>query len=92
MYKSFEELKGAALAPDATQADIDALGEWFEQEANDLHYWNGECWAVDRKLDLNLYPALIHDEAHDIWETVGYAFNKEEAAILAEKIEKERKK
>lgn len=43
-YYSYEELLAAAIAPDATQEDVDALGEWCERFG---HFcFNGYCWDV----------------------------------------------
>lgn len=43
--EQYAELEQAALAPTATQEDIDRLGEWFEQFGE--CYWNGEFYVVD---------------------------------------------
>lgn len=71
---AYEALQAAALKPDATQEDIDALGEWFECYGMD--YWNGSCWAVDEKQDIHL--ARVYKEiAEDEFEHIGYTFARE---------------
>lgn len=71
---AYEELKAAALKPDATQEDIDALGEWFESYGTG--YWNGSCWTVDEKQDIHL--ARVYKEiAEDEFERIGYTFAME---------------
>lgn len=42
---SYDELKNKALATEATQADIDQFGKWFEQYGD--IFWNGEVYAID---------------------------------------------
>lgn len=44
---AYEELVAAATKSDATQEEINALGEWFERYG--MCYWNGTCWVVDKK-------------------------------------------
>ena len=53
---NYKEICEKALAFNATQEDINALGEWFSRHG--MSYWNGECFHVDA--DHNLYP--IHKE------------------------------
>lgn len=66
---TYNELKEKALAFNATQEDINALGEWFSRHGD---HWNGECWTVD--VDHDLYP--IHKEVgYDEYEVVGYTFS-----------------
>ena len=67
---TYNELKEKALAFNAAQEDINALGEWFERYGRSD--WNGECWTVDAYH--NLYP--IHKEVgYDEYEVVGYTFS-----------------
>ena len=67
---NYKEICEKALASDATQEDINALGEWFSRHG--MSYWNGECFHVDA--DHNLYP--IHKEiGYDEYEVVGYTFS-----------------
>lgn len=68
-YYSYQELRAAATAPGATQADIDALGEWFSRYGD--RYWNGECYDAD---GLSLYPVEKWDEEAAQGEIVGYEF------------------
>ena len=48
----YEELRAAAVSPDATQIDINTLGEWFQ--TYDMNSWNGEYFDMDD--GLRLYP------------------------------------
>lgn len=74
---TYNELKEKALAFNATQEDINALGEWFERYG--MSYWNGECFRVDA--DHNLYP--IHKEiGYDEYELVGYTFSSWDERII----------
>lgn len=67
---NYKEICKKALAFNATQEDINALGEWFERYGRSG--WNGECWTVDAYH--NLYP--IHKEiGYDDYEVVGYTFS-----------------
>ena len=67
-YYAYEELREKATANDATQKDINALGEWFE--AHGSMYWNGEYYDAD---GLRLFP-INEEVAEDEWEVVGYEF------------------
>lgn len=70
---NYKEICEKALASDATQEDINALGEWFERYGRSG--WNGECWTVDAYRDL--YP--IHKEiGYDEYEVVGYTFSSKD--------------
>lgn len=74
---TYNELKEKALAFNATQEDINALGEWFSRHG--MSYWNGECFHVDS--DHNLYP--IHKEiGYDEYELVGYTFSSWDERII----------
>ena len=64
----YEELLAAAFADDATQDDINALGEWFE--ANGLRYWNGEDYNIDGYHSIR--PVYEWDEETDTGEIVRY--------------------
>ena len=63
---SYEELKSRALRHDATQRDIDTLGEWFWQYG--LCYWNGEFFSIDK--NNRLFP--VYEEQDDNFEVVRY--------------------
>lgn len=63
----YEELKNKALSADATQDDINTLGEWFECFGG--RYWNGEYYSVEN--GIHLYP-VCHEVDEDEWEIVGY--------------------
>ena len=63
----YEELKNKALAQNAVQEDIDALGKWFEQYG--VEYWNGEYYEIDSNNRLlPMYKQIDEDE----FEIVGY--------------------
>ena len=73
-YYSYQELRAAATAPGATQADIDALGEWFNRYGE--RYWNGECYDCSAPGEptgtLSLYEVIKWDEEADQGQVVGY--------------------
>lgn len=71
-YYNYKSLVAAALAPNATQADIDALGEWFR--AYDQRDWNGECYYVDATH--RLYP-IYREIGEDDYDIVGYTFDRD---------------
>ena len=63
----YDELKNKALGVDATEEDVNKLGEWFEQYGDE--FWNGEYYEVDS--DNRLYPQ--HREVdEDEFEVCGY--------------------
>ena len=63
----YEELAAKALEPDATQEDINALGEWFQSFG--AEYWNGEYFDIDDTH--RLYPVYAEVE-EDEYEITGY--------------------
>lgn len=69
--EQYKELEQAALSADATQDDIDRLGEWFELYGET--YWNGEFYDVDG--DHKIRPIDVEDEDGDFhrtgWELIG---------------------
>lgn len=73
---SYNELLTAATAPDATQADIDALGGWFSRYGE--QYWNGECYDASLPGEptgtRSLYEVVEWDVDTDQGEVVGYQF------------------
>lgn len=64
---NYAELRERATAADATQADIDTLGRWFDLYGSD--YWNGEYYDAD---GISIYPVIVWDDETDQGETVGY--------------------
>lgn len=68
-YYDYKDLLAAATADGATQADIDALGEWFEAHGD--RYWNGEYYDAD---GLRLYPVYTWDAELDQGTITGYEF------------------
>ena len=66
-YYSYEELSQKALAAGASQADVDALGEWFQQYGE--KYWTGECFQIDA--DNSLFP-IYTQIGEDEFEITGY--------------------
>lgn len=71
---NYKELESAALKFDATQEEISALGEWFALYGDE--YWNGECWSVDEKKDLRLYP-IYRTGIDGELEITGYTFSSD---------------
>lgn len=66
----YEMLRSAAIAYEATQDDINALGEWFTQFGKT--YWNGEYYDAD---GLRLFPVYkASGETEDCFEIAGYEF------------------
>ena len=70
-YYNYKPLVAAALSPNATQADIDALGEWLH--AYDRDSWNGECYHVDATHQL--YP--ISRVGYEDYDIVGHTFSSD---------------
>ena len=68
IYYDYKELREKALSPDATQADVDALGEWFRVYGD--RYWNGEFYDADNGRELR--PVYKWDEDLGQGEVVGY--------------------
>lgn len=68
----YSELREKAIH--GTQADVDALGEWFELYGN--RYWNGECYDADDgyRLFKKLECHYDEDGELDFCETAGYEF------------------
>lgn len=68
---SYQELRAAALSPDATQDDLNALGEWFEMYGHSApDAWNGEYWDVD---DGNrLFPIYSEPTEDGDFDIIGY--------------------
>ncbi len=62
----YEELRAAAIAPDAKQEDVDALAEWFERYGD--QFWNGESYDAD---GVRLYP-VYKETADGDFEIVCY--------------------
>lgn len=79
---AYEELVAAATKCNATQEDINALGEWFEHYG--MCYWNGSCWEVDVKNDICL-AQVVKEVAEDEFEVIGYAFSHQ--TVLADSVE-----
>lgn len=68
----YKRLVSAALDANATQADIDALGEWFH--AYGWRDWNGEYYHVDAAHQL--YP-IYREVGEDDYDIVGYTFDRD---------------
>lgn len=73
---SYKELCEKARSHDATQADINALGEWFEKYGAD--YWNGEYFDASLPGEpsgtCRLYPVEERDGELDVGIVTGYEF------------------
>ena len=63
----YQELKEKALSADATQEDINSLGDWFEQYGD--RYWNGEYFRVENGIHLYRIEEEVDE---DEWEVKGY--------------------
>lgn len=68
MY-DYEVLKNKATDFNATQEDINALGEWFENYGMD--FWNGEYFDADD--GKRLFP-IYKEAAEDEYVLIGYEF------------------
>lgn len=66
----YQEFKEKALSKEATQEDINNLGEWFEQHGD--KYWNGEYYSVDNNRLYPIYRRIDDDELEEQYEIVGY--------------------
>ena len=66
----YQELKEKALSVNATQEDIDNLGDWFERYGD--RYWNGEYFTVDNNRLYPIYKRVDDDELEEQYEIVGY--------------------
>lgn len=71
---AYEELVAAATKFDATQEEINALGEWFERYG--MRYWNGTSYEVDAKNDIYLAP-VMKEVGEDEFEQIGFTFARE---------------
>lgn len=69
-YYDYAELLTAATAPGADQAEVNALGEWFEQYG--AIYWNSEYF--DAGDGLRLYRIEEWDDECDQGKIIGYEF------------------
>lgn len=79
-YYAYQELREKAFGADATQEDINALGEWFEQHG--MRYWNGESYDVGQ--GYNLYPIYRWDTDLDQGEIIGFTFDSSDQRIYYE--------
>lgn len=77
MQYDYKELCEKALAFNATQEDINALGEWFSRHG--MSYWNGECFHVDA--DHDLYP-IYKEVGYDEYELIGYTFSSWDERLI----------
>lgn len=66
-YYDYEDLRATATAPNATQADIDALGAWFQ--AHGQRYWNGAYYDADD--GIRVFP-VYQKVGPDDYEITGY--------------------
>ena len=64
-YYAYEDLKAAVIA-DASEANVNALGEWFSSYGSG--YWNGEYYDAD---DFRLYPVYTEVNEDEL-ELTGY--------------------
>lgn len=84
---AFDELLKAAISADATQDDLDRLGQWYE--AYGWRYWRDEgAYDASRDDEPSGYrylwrvevPAAGYEDCppEDVgqWETIGYSFDR----------------
>ena len=67
---NYNDLRAAATSENKTQAEIDALGEWFENYG--AQYWNGEYFDADD--GLKIAPIIQWDPELEQGKTTGYKF------------------
>lgn len=73
----FSDLHKKAIAPGATQEDIDKLGYWMSRHGRDS--WNGEYYSVDSTHEL--YP-IYKEVGYDDYELIGYTFSSFEPRLI----------
>ena len=74
MEYQYKELFERATSENATQEDVNALGEWFRKYGNKSD-WNGEVYITKTEdFPYNLKPIVKWDEESDCGEIVGYEF------------------
>lgn len=66
-YYNYQELRQKAVAPNATQEDVNALGAWFLRHGE--KFWNGESY--DMGDGLRIFP-IWEEIDEDNYEIVGY--------------------
>ena len=83
-YYSYKELLAEATKSNATQEDINALGEWFDRFGDYSRDWNGEAWNTEDSGSATkerLYPIYKVDKHGDVDEDdpfpVGYTFSSD---------------
>ena len=86
-YYDFSDLYKKAIAPDATQEDIDKLGYWMSRHGRDS--WNGEYYRVDSAHEL--YP-IYKEIDYDDYDLIGYTFssNPESRMVMRDMTDEER--
>ena len=69
----YESLRKRATKSDATQDDINRLGEWFESYG--MNFWNGEYYDAD---GFKLFPVYTFDsEAEEYSFTDNYEIKED---------------
>lgn len=68
MRYKYEELAAAALAPTATQDDLQRLADWFYNY--DMRDWNGEYFEIDATH--RLYPIYGEEDVDGNVDIVGW--------------------
>jgi hypothetical protein len=64
---NYDNLRERAVKHDATQKDINALGEWFSRYGD--AYWNGEYYDADN--GVRLFPIFAYDEEDEVYYFTG---------------------
>lgn len=70
-YYDYDNLVKKALSKDASEEDVNELGEWFRRYGVD--YWNGEYYEVDE--EYRLYE-VFKEVAEDEFELIGYELKR----------------
>lgn len=65
--EQYQELEAAALSADATESDINKLGEWFERFGES--FWNGEFYDVD---DVHQLRPVYEEDADGDFRRIGW--------------------
>lgn len=66
-YEFYKEYRENALKPNATQEEINELGEWFSQYGD--MFWNGEYYDADD--GVRVYP-IYREVGEDEFELEGW--------------------
>lgn len=74
----YESLRAAALAPGASQDDINRLGLWLQTFGDWSKDWNGSCWDIDD--GKSLFPVYRKIDVDD-YDLVGFSLENPEDLV-----------